>query len=666
MKAVFPLTRTHITLILSLISWLAVPALAQGAGQTPADNTTKTSPQKLIEQRRLYKQVRKSLDNGSPRQFEQHRATLADYPLYAYLEYSRISHRLALDDAAAVEAFLADYPDTWLARRLRHNWLNLLYGKGLWRQFIQYYDADIAGTQTQCHYHFARYQLGNRDAALRDGLALWVVGKSQPKACDPLFRLLISEQRIDNRIAWQRFTLAVLNHEHRLARYIERFFTSDHYRDLARKFHSLDRDPNQLGNYDLIPAKTPEVLSVIEHGIRHRADHNAPQAMKHWARYQQSHPFDDEARRRVLPALVKGLYRQGFESVAVDYFLEQTAVADENLIEWLLRQHIGKADWPTLIRLIDQLPAELRSEQKWRYWHARAQLLHGTSPETMDAARTTLRELSRFRSFYGFLASDWVNNPYQLQHSPVAISDEDVRAMAALPAMERIRELRVHGQALYARREWYDLGRQFDSRQWQTAARLAQQWQWHGQAILAMARANYWDDVDIRFPMPYRQEFEQHANVQGLPLPLVLAVARQESAFRPAVSSPAGARGLMQLMPATASDTARKHKIPLQHAGELTDPGLNIQLGTLYYKGILDRFGGNRILASAAYNAGPHRVDRWLKQSGGKLPFDAWVETIPFNETRQYVQNVLAFSIIYAHHLGVDASLLEPAERMPL
>ncbi len=666
MKAVLSSTRIHLALLLSLTVWLAAPVFGQDNTPSGATGKIRIGDNKLEEQRQLYKRVRKSLDNGSLRQFEQHQATLADYPLYPYLEYSRISHRLSLDDAVAVESFLTEYPDTWLTRRLRHNWLNLLYGKGLWRQFIKHYDAENANTETQCHYHFARYQAGQRNEALRDGLTLWLVGKSQPKACDPLFQLLISEQRIDNEVAWQRFTLAILNHKHQLARYIERFFTNEHYRQLAGKYRSLDRDPGQLGNYDLIPAKTPEVLSVIEHGIRHLADSNATLAMKHWARYQQSHPYDDKARERILSALVKGLYRQGFENVAVDYFLEQSAFADKNLVEWLLREHILKTDWPTLIRLIDELREEQRSEQKWRYWYARAQLLHGTAPDTVDSARTTLRELSRFRSFYGFLASDWVNNPYQMQHAPVAITEDDTAAMRALPAMRRIRELRIHGQALYARREWYDQGKHFDSRQWQTAARLAQQWQWHGQAILAMARADYWDDIDIRFPTPYRQEFDHHAKKQGLPLPLVLAVARQESAFRATVQSPAGARGLMQLMPATARETARKHKVPYRGSNQLTDPSLNIQLGTLYYRGVLDRFGGNRILASAAYNAGPHRVDRWLKRSGGKLPFDAWVETIPFKETRQYVQNVLAFSIIYAHHLGIDASLLEPAERTHL
>ena len=666
MKAVFTFKRFHLVLILLLTPGFTATALGQNTRPPDASDTTGNREARLKEQRHLYQQVKRSLDSGSLRQFEQHQANLADYPLYPYLEYSRISRHLNVDNREAVDRFLTHHADTWMAGIVRRNWLDLLYGKRLWHEFIRYYEPESANTQTQCHYYFARYQVGDREEALRGGLKLWTVGQSQPKACDPLFKLLISEQRIDNNIAWERYTLAILNHQYALARYIEGFFTNDTFRELARKYQSLDRNPTQVGHYDLISAQIPEVLSVIEHGIRHLAAGNATLAMKHWARYQQSHPFDDAARTRVLPDLVRGLYQQGHASIATDYLYAQIDVADEGLVEWVLRQHIAKADWPTLIRLIEALPPALKEKERWSYWLARAQLLHSTDSSVLDEAKTRLRAISGLRSFYGFLACDWIGAPYQMQHQPVAVSEAEISAMATLPTMQRVRELRLINDELNARREWYNLGQSFDSRQWQTAARIAQRWAWHGEAILAMTRAEYWNDIDIRFPMPYLDKFEQYAKARGLPLPLVLAVARQESAFRAAVASPAGARGLMQLMPATASDTARKHKIPLQHASELSDPGLNIQLGTLYYQGVLKRFGGNRILASAAYNAGPHRVDRWLKNSGGKLPFDAWVETIPFNETRQYVQNVLAFAIIYAHHLGVDATLLQPTERMPL
>jgi len=178
-----------------------------------------------------------------------------------------------------------------------------------------------------------------------------------------------------------------------------------------------------------------------------------------------------------------------------------------------------------------------------------------------------------------------------------------------------------------------------------------------------MVKASRWDDLETRFPVLHRHEFAAQARHNDLPMPLLFAVARQESAFRADALSPAGARGLMQLMPATATEVAQRHGIPYRGPQQLLDPAVNIQLGTRYYRDMLRRFQDNRILATAAYNAGPGRVRQWLERSGGRLPFDAWIEAIPFQETRNYVQNVLAFSAIYAHRLGTDERILSARER---
>jgi soluble lytic murein transglycosylase len=617
----------------------------------------------LVQQRELYLQAEKSLRSGSTRVFDKHRKQLQNYPLFPYLEYIRLNHRLTLDNRAEVDDYLGRYPDLWLSDRLRRNWLNLLYRSRQWQLYTSYFNLANTSTTAQCHYYFSRYQLGDLEGAIDGGLKLWIAGQSQPKSCDPLFKVLISEQRITNRVAWQRYTLAIRNHKFNLARYIERFFSGSKYQAAARHYLSVDRNPAGVGDYQLLDSKTPEFLGLIEHGIRHLAKQNTTLAIKHWSHYLQTHPFDEAARRRMLPSLVKGLYRQGYEDVAASYLNENIEFSDPGLLEWQLRNMIHKEDWAVIASWVANLPEHIQEQERWRYWRARALLLHTTSVEEIDSAKTTLRELSRFRSFYGFLASDWVSNPYRMQHEPVAIDEIQIKDMENLPGILRARELVFHQQLLNARREWYAVGRSFNSQQWQVAARIAQKWQWHQQVILAMSKAPYWNDIDLRFPLAYRREFEVHAKKQNLPLPLVLAIARQESAFSPDVVSPAGAYGLMQLMPATAKEVSRKYKIAYRGRTQLGDPELNIHLGSQYYKSVLKRFGNNRILATASYNAGPTRTQQWLKKSSGKLPFDAWVETIPFNETRQYVQNVLAFAVIYSHHLNRDDTLLTTKER---
>ena len=201
-----------------------------------------------------------------------------------------------------------------------------------------------------------------------------------------------------------------------------------------------------------------------------------------------------------------------------------------------------------------------------------------------------------------------------------------------------------------------------DSQRQQQLAVLAADQGWHRMAIDAAARAEAWDALDLRFPMPYQETFAHFGAVQRVPYTELMAIARRESAFFPEARSPVGARGLMQIMPATgkqvASQLGRKHS-----SSALYDVEHNVLLGSAYYRQLLDRFDGNRIFALAAYNAGPHRVDRWRKKSGGTVPLEVWVETIPFQETRNYVQAVLSYNVVFQYLQGDSRSMLTAAER---
>ena len=168
--------------------------------------------------------------------------------------------------------------------------------------------------------------------------------------------------------------------------------------------------------------------------------------------------------------------------------------------------------------------------------------------------------------------------------------------------------------------------------------------------------------LDLRFPMPYQTIFHQFAVASNVASSELMAIARRESAFFPHARSPVGAQGLMQIMPATgrqvASSIGKRHR-----NADLFEIEHNVELGSTYYRQLLDRYGGNRIFALAAYNAGPHRVDRWRKASKGALRVDAWVETIPFKETRNYVQAVLAYNVVFQYLMGDTHTLLTPLEK---
>jgi soluble lytic murein transglycosylase len=229
--------------------------------------------------------------------------------------------------------------------------------------------------------------------------------------------------------------------------------------------------------------------------------------------------------------------------------------------------------------------------------------------------------------------------------------------------VQRIEELRFHEEENLAHSEWFKVLQDSDddpARQ-QQLAQLASQQGWHRMAIDAANRAKAWDALDLRFPTPYQKTFKHYAAVQRVPSTELMAIARRESAFFPQARSPVGARGLMQLMPATGKQVASSLGRP--HAGsDLFEVEYNVLLGSAYYRQLLNRFGGNRVFALTAYNAGPHRVDRWRNKEGEGVPVEIWIETIPYKETRNYVQAVLSYNVVFQYLLGDAHRLLTPEE----
>ncbi|WP_168187724.1 transglycosylase SLT domain-containing protein, partial [Pseudomonas sp. HMSC75E02] len=286
------------------------------------------------------------------------------------------------------------------------------------------------------------------------------------------------------------------------------------------------------------------------------------------------------------------------------------------------------------------------------------QLAQPQNPQAM----ALYQPLARERDFYGFLAADRINAPYQLNNRPVSISPQVMQRVRNAASTRRALEFYARGDVISARREWYYAARVFNRDELLAQARMAYDMQWYFPAIRAISQAQYWDDLDIRFPVAHRDSLLREARNRDLHPSWVFAITRQESAFMSDARSGVGATGLMQLMPATAKETSKKFGIPLAGPQQLIVPDLNIRLGAAYLSQVQGQFNGNRVLATAAYNAGPGRVRQWLKDAR-HLSFDVWVESIPFDETRQYVQNVLSYAVIYGQKIGVPQPLVDWHER---
>jgi soluble lytic murein transglycosylase len=279
--------------------------------------------------------------------------------------------------------------------------------------------------------------------------------------------------------------------------------------------------------------------------------------------------------------------------------------------------------------------------------------------------------LRQERSFYGFLAADKLDKDYALDHSDLMVNEVKLAELEARPEILRARELFFVGQDSRGRSEWDAAMRQLSGDEKSQAAILADRWGWHSRAIAAVASTGEYNDLSIRYPLPYKESFELFSTAASIPSTWAYGIARSESLFMRDVRSSAGAIGLMQLMPATGRDVARDIKLPYQGLTTLVDPESNIRLGTSYLGQMAARYGGNQVLATAAYNAGPHRVDGWLPQNGS-LDARIWIENIPFNETRKYVKRVLAAQTIFhwrmtgqVRRLSDELSLIKAAPVSP-
>jgi soluble lytic murein transglycosylase len=295
---------------------------------------------------------------------------------------------------------------------------------------------------------------------------------------------------------------------------------------------------------------------------------------------------------------------------------------------------------------------------EWRYWLAVALQKNGREQQALPL----FDELAKTRSYFGFLAADELGTEYAFEHAATPKDEAIIAGLAHNPALIRARELFYVGLESRGRAEWKAAVARLDPDGLTQAAVLANRWHWHSQAIATVAETGRYDDLAIRYPLAYEPEFLEYSEAANIRGSWAWGVARSESLFMADVRSHAGAIGVMQLMPATARRTAADLKLPYSGLKTLTDPKTNIRLGTAYLAEMLKRFGGNVVLATAAYNAGPHKVEEWLPESE-RLDARIWIENIPYNETRRFVRRVLEADAIFHWRLTGESGRLSAALR---
>jgi len=623
--------------ILSLI-----PVIMCLLGNTPG---TLAAEDPLQQDRERFLDARTALNESRMDEFRLLAAQLEDYPLHPYLQYWELQGRLQHAAAGEVTAFLDRDTTGLLGPRLRRSWLYTLAKRKDWKQFLAAY-REPQPAALQCYRLQALLQTGKADSSTADALQLWLVGKSQDDACDPVFAHLEKQQLITTELLWQRIRLAMDNGNTSLAGYLAKRLPEQDaaWVTLWREAH---RRPARTLESPQLAADSPHAREIILHALHRIASSDAPQARRRWHALRADYQFTpEEAAQLERQIALSATWQEHPEAHAWLAGLPAAAV-DSKVREWRIRTALAREDWPAVLAHIEALPAEEAHREEWRYWKSVAQEETGQRLPAMDG----LSRLAKERDYHGFLAADQLRWPYEMGDRPLAADPAALQALANRPGFVRARELYRAGLLTEARREWQHATGALSSDELKLAAALAQQWGWHDNAIFTVARSGDYSDLQLRFPLEHQAVIERHAGSYGLQPGHVFAVIRQESAFNPEARSHAGAIGLMQLMPRTGMSTARRNNIPLAGTGSLLDADTNIRIGAAYLRQVMDKYDDSIVLASAAYNAGPHRVQRWLPEDGEQSAA-SWIALIPFTETRKYVQRVLEYAAIYDWRMG--------------
>lgn len=609
------------------------------------------------EQRRDFRAALEAARRGDQVRFQRLREKLDGYALAGWLDYEYLKDRVATAPASEVARFLDHHGQTVVSESIRARWLRQLAARGDWERFLKYYE-DI-GDDHELACLRLRHLLATSEAQaplMQEIDRLWLNGRRLAPACDAVFAAWRKAGHMGAEQVWARIRLAMerrnLSLAGELAAYLE-----PAERVWVARWQAMHRNPvGELGHIRYA-VETPVARMIVKYGVARLAARDPEAAMGRWEQLKARYQFFGEDDNYVLRH-AGILAAQDHSPQALKWLAAVSADAqDEKLHLWRVRAALRAGDWEATKRFVAALPEASQRQGQWVYWRARSLEAGGDKREAQRLYETLARE----RSYYGFLSADRLGAEYAMQHAPVEATPEEVSALLARPGVQIAQELYQLGMMVEARRQWNWITRRMNNRELAVAAVVAREWGWHDRAILTAAKSSHQDDLELRFPVLYRDVIETSAAAQGLDAGWVYGVVRQESAFVVDARSPVGALGLMQLMPATGRLTGRKLNIPVRSNQALLDIEKNVRLGTGYLREVLTRYAGNQTLATASYNAGPNRVASWLAAE----PLDAavWVESIPFNETRDYVKNVLAFAAVYDHRLGRPPVRLQ--SRMP-
>jgi soluble lytic murein transglycosylase len=580
-------------------------------------------------------------------------------PFAMWVDYWELRNRIGEVQQPEFAAFAQRWNDTYVEDRMRNDWLLELGRRHDWVNFAAEYPRFRMNDDREVTcYALLTDQLAGKDVKER-ALAAWTAQKDDDNGCALLAATQHEARLLSNAELWTKARQSMEAGKWKGARQAAALVSENAAigvaelsdspaKYLARRASATTRAEAELTTLALARLASTD-SDAAARLLAQRWEKALPGDLASWA-------WASVARQTAIK----------LQPEAADQFMRAGRVLGkgareidlpDDTLAWKVRSALradnGRSRWQTVVQAINAMSPAEQKDAAWVYWKARG--LQALAKDSQDSealvasSRELLAGISSQLNFYGALAAQALGQPQLLPPRPASLTSAEHDAPASQPGLVRGITLVAIGLRNEGVREWNYSIRGLSDRELLGAAQYACEREVWDRCINTSEKTRAEIDLEQRFPTPHRKEVTAQALEIGLDPAFVYGLIRQESRFVADARSGVGASGLMQLMPATAKWTAKKIGVPYT-AASIADRDTNLRLGNAYLKLVLDDMGGSQAMAAAAYNAGPGRPRKW--RDGPVLDAAAWVENIPFAETRDYVKKVLSNSTYYAALLG--------------
>lgn len=587
------------------------------------------------------------------------------YVLAPYADYWLMLLKMDQARDEEIQNFLVQYEDMPFAERVRGEWLKKLAKDENWVPFFdEYAKFRRDDTAVYCYAMQGHLQLADSDVSTKIK-TLWLTTSDLPSSCNPLFDAMQASGVLTAEDIWLRIRMALFEGKLGLAKSIVTRLPDASDVNLKLLDNAYQSPQSLLENKPIIVKtggkkntvnlsasfKTRYGIEVNLYAIDRLARTNVDTAVAVFERLADK--LSDDNRAVAWGRIAYHAARAHHPKALEYYALAKGVVLDKEQLAWKVRAGLRVADWKAVQDATSAMRTPQVEEGAWRYWKARALKELNQQVE----ANAIFGPLSKERHYYGWLAAEELESVIGNVIEQYTVSDIEVTAIASHPAIKRALELQDMDMRWEAKAEWVWATRGFDDKQLLAAAEYAARQKWYDIAITTAENTKHLHDFNLRYPTPYRDLFRAAARNENIDEAWIYGLTRQESRFMHYAKSGVGAAGLMQIMPATAKWAAKRMGLTSYSQDKIHDLPTNVGIGTYYMRYALEQMDGQAVMATAAYNAGPSRAKRWVASE--PLEAAVYIETIPFAETRNYVQKVMANAQMYAPRLGTGVQSMK-------